>query len=393
LPYHKFFVGCLFGFLKLFLYKIINLKLLDKYILRHFIINLLFGIFCFIIIFILVDLFENMDRFIDKSLSITKILQYYSYFIPDILKLITPVGMLLASLFTISRFINYSELTAMKSAGISIYRYLLPIILLGLIITCFSIYFNGWVVPKANQMKYNFERTTLGRNLISDVTQNIYIQDKINRIIIINYYNKSDQKCGNTLIQVFNSDTLQKVEKRLDISNMKWNSENHDWVIENGFVRTFSYSDKESLTVIKDINLSNISGFDRINLEPEQIEKRRLKPEELVLSEFKVFIDNLELNGQDVSKEKVDYYSILSFPFANIITIIFGVSISSNRRKGGAALHFGISLIVSFIYLGFVKISQVFGYNGDINPIITAWSANILFLIVSLVNFYRLNKN
>ena len=144
-----------------------------------------------------------MDRFIDKSLSIVKVAQYYSYFIPDILKLITPIGMLLASLFTVSRFVNYSELTAMKSAGISIYRYLLPIILFGSIITGFSIYFNGWIVPKANQLKFSFERTTLGRNLISDVTQNIYIQDKLNRIIIINFYNKSAQSCGNTLIQIF----------------------------------------------------------------------------------------------------------------------------------------------------------------------------------------------
>lgn len=334
-----------------------------------------------------------MDRFIDKSLSIAKIAQYYSYFIPDILKLITPVGMLLASLFTVSRFVNYSELTAMKSAGISIYRYLLPIILFGTIITGFSVYFDGYVVPKANQMKYNFERTVLGRNLISDVTQNIYIQDKINRVIIINYYNKSEQTCGNTLIQIFNPDTLRKVTKRLDIVNMKWAPENRDWKVETGYIRTFSYPDKESLNVIRNVNLSEISGFEKINLEPAQIEKKRLKPEELELAEFKQFIDNLEANGQDAAKEKVDYYSIISFPFANIITIIFGVSISSNRRKGGAALHFGVSLIVSFIYLGFVKISQVFGYNGDVNPILTAWSANILFLAVSLFNFYRLNKN
>jgi len=369
------------------------LKLLDKYILKHFIVNLLFGLLCFVIIFILVDLFENMDKFIDKKLSILMVSQYYLYFIPDILKLITPIGMLLASLFTISRFINYSELTAMKSAGISIYRYLLPIILFGTLITCFSIYFNGWIVPKSNQLKFNFERTFLGRNIINDVTQNIYIQDKVNRIIVINYYNKAEKTCGNTLIELFNEDTLNKVVKRLDIVNMKWNSEQRDWKVEKGFIRTFASTEKESLNVINNVNLSDISGFEKINLEPEQIEKKRLRPEELELTEFKGFIENLEANGQDAAKEKVDYYSIISFPFASIITIIFGVSISSNRRKGGAALHFGISIIVSFIYLGFVKISQVFGYNGDVNPILTAWSANILFLIVSLVNFYRLNKN
>lgn len=369
------------------------MKLLDRYILKHFIQNLIFGIFCFIIIFILVDLFENLDRFIDKKLSLGMLSLYYLYFIPDILKLITPVGMLLASLFTISRFVNYSELTAMKSAGISIYRYLIPIMLFGTIITLFAIYFNGWIVPSSNRLKYDFERKILGRNLISDVTENIYIQDKINRIIIINYYNKTEKTCGNTLIKVFNKDTLYATEKRLDIISMKWNNEKRDWIISDGFMRTFIKPDNENLIILKDTLLSHLQGFDNIRLDPSQIEKQKLRPEELDLSEFKVFIKNLEENGQDASKEKVDFYSTISFPFANLITIIFGVSITSNRRKGGAALHFGISLIVSFIYLGFVKISQVFGYNGDINPILTAWSANLMFLSVSLINFYRLNRN
>ncbi len=369
------------------------MKLIDKYILRHFIQNLIFGIFCFVIIFILVDLFENLDRFIDKNLSIGMLSLYYMYFIPDILKLITPVGMLLASLFTISRFVNYSELTAMKSAGISIYRYLAPIMILGALITLFAVYFNGWIVPGANRLKYDFERRVLGRNLISDVTENIYIQDKVNRVIIINYYNKTENTCSNTLIKVFNKDTLYITSKRLDITSMSWIQEKNDWKINEGYLRIFTSPDSENLTVIKDTMLSALEGFDRINLNPEQIVKKTLRPEELDLSEFREFIDNLEANGQDAAKEKVDYYSAISFPFANLITILFGVSITTNRRKGGAALHFGISLIVSFMYLGFVKISQVFGYNGDVNPILTAWSANILFLAVSLYNFYRLNRN
>ena len=244
-------------------------------------------------------------------------------------------------------------------------------------------------MPGANRLKYDFERRVLGRNLISDVTENIYIQDKVNRVIIINYYNKTENTCSNTLIKVFNKDTLYITSKRLDITSMSWIQEKNDWKINEGYLRIFTSPDSENLTVIKDTMLSALEGFYRINLNPEQIVKKTLRPEELDLSEFREFIDNLEANGQDAAKEKVDYYSAISFPFANLITILFGVSITTNRRKGGAALHFGISLIVSFMYLGFVKISQVFGYNGDVNPILTAWSANILFLAVSLYNFYR----
>ncbi len=368
------------------------MRLIDKYILRHFILNFLFGLLCFVLIFIMVDLFENLDRFIDRKLTIGMLALYYTYFIPDILKLIMPVGMLLASLFTVSRFVNYSELTAMKSAGISIYRYLLPILTFGVIITVFAVYFNGWIVPQSNRLKYKFEREVLGRNTVSGNITNIYILDKINRVIIINNYEKATQTCSNTSIFISNKDTLTRITRKVDIVSMKWDFEKKDWKITTAYLREFKSIDNESLNIIKDVYLSTIQNIDKINLDPQTLEKKQLKPEELNLSEFKEFIDNLEASGQEVSREKVDYYSIISFPFANIITIIFGVSISSNKRKGGAALHFGISLIVSFIYLGFVKISQVFGYNGDLNPMFTAWLANICFLAVSLVNFYRLNN-
>jgi len=367
-------------------------KLIDRYILRHFVQNFIFGLICFVIIFIMVDMFENLDRFIDKNISFTQVAVYYLYCVPDILKLILPVGMLLASLFTISRFVNYSELTAMRSAGISIYRYLMPVLIFGLIVTFFSIYFNGWVVPKSNRLRFEFERKQLGRNKISDITQNLFFQDRINRIIIINSYNNLNFTCDKVSMLVFRTDTLQILNNRVDIEIMNWDTVAMDWKAKKVIQRFFK-QETESIKLYDSVYLSALFPDDRISLEPDKIYKKQLKPEEMVLSEFKEFITNFEKAGQKVSKEKVDYYSIISFPFANLITILFGVSIASNKRKAGAALHFGISIIVSFIYLGFVKISHVFGYNGDINPVITAWLANILFFTISLLNFYRLNRS
>jgi lipopolysaccharide export system permease protein len=340
----------------------------------------------------MVDLFENLDRFIDKNISFPQVFYYYSLCVPDILKLILPVGMLLASLFTISRFVNYSELTAMRSAGISIYRYLFPIMIFGLFVTFSAIYFNGWIVPKSNRLKFDFERKQLGRNKISDVTQNLFFQDRINRIIVINSYNNLTFTIDKATMLVFRTDTLQILSKRIDIDNMRWDSELKDWKAQRVILRSFDI-ETEKMQFYDSIYLSSLFNEDKVSLEPDKIYKKQLRPEEMVLSEFSEFITNFENAGQKVSKEKVDYYSIISFPFSNLITILFGVSIASNKRKAGAALHFGISIIVSFIYLGFVKISQVFGYNGDINPIITAWMANILFFSVSLLNFYRLNRN
>jgi lipopolysaccharide export system permease protein len=93
-----------------------------------------------------------------------------------------------------------------------------------------------------------------------------------------------------------------------------------------------------------------------------------------------------------VARWEVDFYSKISFPFASVIVVLFGVPFSSIRRRGGAGVQLGISLLICFIYLIFMKVSQVFGYNGDINPLLTAWSANILFLAAAAVVMVRVPK-
>lgn len=370
----------------------LSVKIIDRYILRHFIINFLFGILCFIVIFILVDLFENLDKFIDNNLPITSVLYYYYLFMPEIIKLITPLSILLASLFTISRFINFSEYTAMKSAGISIYRYLLSILIFGVILTGVSIYFNGWVVPRSNTKKFDFERTYLKRNIVTNQIMNLHFQDKQNRIISVGFYEKLTQSCNNVTIAIFNPDTLTQLDIRIDAKQMIWDNSKKDWQLISIFQRQFLKTGQEKIIYYPSKYVSDLDYLKKINITPDLIYKRQLRPEELNLQEFRAFIDNLKISGLDTTKNEVDYYSTISFPFSILVTIIFGVSVSSNRRRGGAALQFGISIIVCFIYLGFVKISQSFGYNGDISPILTAWLANITFSVISIINFYRLHR-
>jgi lipopolysaccharide export system permease protein len=72
--------------------------------------------------------------------------------------------------------------------------------------------------------------------------------------------------------------------------------------------------------------------------------------------------------------------------------VLFGGPFAASRPRTGAALGFGIATAVTFIYLGFMKASQVFGYNGDLNPLFTAWLANIIFLAAGIANLLRVPK-
>lgn len=357
---------------------------IDKYIISQFIKNLLFALLCFILIFILVDLFENLDKFIDNKLSLPFVVQYYFYFIPEIVKLITPISVLLATLFTAGRLANLNEIIAIKNAGISLLRFMMPFMITGVIVTGISLYFNNWIVPGANKHKFFIERNYLGKNLPTTGLNRLYFQDKKNCMVLIDQFRDVELTANNVSILIYNPDTLTQLQARIDCQQMKW--ENENWILNKVTERIFSNGNEE-LKYHENLDGSNIPGTGRLNLKPEQIVKKQLKPDELDYGELSKFIETQSKGGQNIDKLLVDFYSKLSFPFSSLIVIIFGLSISTGTRKRkGLALQFAISIMVSFIYLGFVKISQTFGYNGEMNPILTAWMANIVFALFGGVN-------
>ena len=365
------------------------MKLIDRYVIIQFVKNLAFALLCFIIIFILVDLFENLDKFIDNQVSLSLVFNYYFSFIPEIIKLVTPISMLLATLFTVGRMINFNEIVAVKNAGISLMRFIVPFLVLGAIVTGFSLYFNNWVVPEANKKKFFIERNYLGKGKPTEGLNKLYFQDSKNQLVLVESFKEIDLTASKVSILLYYPDTVTILEKRLDAEQMKW--EDNNWVFYKAYERDFSSPDKE-LKFFDRLEQRNIQGYNKINLVPQQITKKQLKPDEMNYGELDDFINSMVRGGQNVDRQLVDFYSKISFPFSSIIVIIFGISISTgSKKRKGLAMQFGISILVSFVYLGFVKISQSFGYNGDLNPLFTAWLANLIFAAFGGINLYLKN--
>ena len=135
------------------------MKIFDLYIIRQFIVTAAFAMLAIIMIFVVIDMMETLDDFIDGNADIFLVLKYYFYFMPEIIKLMIPVSMLLSALFTTGKYSAMNELTAMKASGLSLYRYMAPLLIISFMVSIVSIYFNGWVVPYTNKQKYALART------------------------------------------------------------------------------------------------------------------------------------------------------------------------------------------------------------------------------------------
>ncbi|OGU19364.1 MAG: hypothetical protein A2059_00765 [Ignavibacteria bacterium GWA2_55_25] len=368
------------------------MTILDRYIVRQFLSTFFFGLLAFLLIFLIIDMMEKLDDFIDANVPAGTILQYYLWFTPEIVKLMTPVAMLLAALFVTGRLSNQNELAAIKSSGVSLYRILIPFLVVSFLVSGVSVYFNGWLVPFANQKKFAIERAHLHRSGVSFSRFNIFFQEERTRLVSINFYDSQARTATTVSVQEFADTNLTVLVRRYDARQMAWLEEGTEdslhegWVLLKGTFREFGAKQEGVL-----------QSFDRLSIHslritPGDIEKKQQKPDEMDYTELKEFIENQQRSGQDVSRWQVDFHSKIAFPFASVIVVLFGVPFGSIRRRSGVAIDFGICVAVTFIYLAFMKTSHVFGYNGDVNPFLTAWLANLLFLILGIVNLLRVPK-
>jgi lipopolysaccharide export system permease protein len=358
----------------------VKLKILDRYLIIQFLQTLLFGILAFTIIFVVIDAMENLDDFIDQNVPALKILHYYFVFAPEIIKLMTPVAVLFSALFTAGKAANLSELTAIKASGVSLYRFMTPFIITTFFITLLSVYFGGFVVPSANKIKINIEQVYLKKNL-SFTGSNIYFQDSRTRIVSISYFDDNLDQANRISIQDFDPNELTRMIERIDADRLNYDSTNNIWIANKGVQRSFL--EKQEANYFTSLEIKDL------NFSPEDLLKKQQKTAEMNLLELQELIDAQRRAGNDPTPTLIEYHSRFAFAVTPLIVVLFGLPISANKRKGGLAAQVGINILVTFIYLVFMKISQAFGKNGALDPLLTAWLANLLFLAGAVYNVWR----
>jgi len=358
------------------------MKLIDKYLIRQFLQTVFFSLLAFILIFLVVDAMENLDDFIDQNVPWINILHYYFVFTPEIIKLITPVAVLFGALFTAGKVSTLSELTAMRASGVSLYRFMAPFVVTALLISIISLYFGGYIVPMANKTKIYIEQTYLKKGL-SFTGNNIYFQDTKTRIVSIQYFDSKFNWANRVSIQEFNPDNLTEMISRIDAQKLEYDSLSGLWFARNGVKRSFT-DKSQSAEYFDSLKLADL------NFKPIDLTKKQEKPAEMDLGELSDLIDSQKRAGTNPIVAQIEYHSRFAFAMTSVIIVLFGLPIATKKRKSGLAVQVGINILIAFIYLVFMKISQAFGKNGALDPLLTAWFANILFIVGTFITLPRM---
>ena len=226
------------------------MKKLDLYLIRQFLVTLSMTLMGFLCVILIVDLIENLDRFIDNAIPFKITLKYYFYAIPWFINIGLPMSMMISTIFSIGLLAKRNELTAMKATGISLYRIAVPITTIGLIVSFISFELDNTWVSKGNEVRYNIEREYMKRR--SRVKhqkdlRNVFLQKNEKTHISIGRY-KVDTTVGRSITAISLENGI--VLKRLDAHGITWDDSLTLWRVTDYSIREFNIAGEVKNTFI-----------------------------------------------------------------------------------------------------------------------------------------------
>ena len=352
------------------------MSIINRYVLKQFARYMIFCLGISIFIYIVINLFDNLGKFLAKNATALDIMIYYLYLTPSYAILLIPVASMIAVFLVFGIMTKNREMLVLKTSGLSINELFRLFILTGVVIAAATFVFQETVGVWAQGKLIEHEQTRINRRPVRSQSwrRNFFYYGEKNWI----YHIRKFDGRSNTLDQVVLWQIAEdnRIKQRIDSPFGRYDGV---WVFENATVRQFDTLDQEQVTKHNQLQMPELAE------KPSDFLKKIKPAEEMNFMEIAAFVNKRQRAGQDVVAEKVELNYRFSYPIITIILLLITLPISVVLRRGGIAVGLGISVGLSFVYWGFIQSSRAYGVAGILSPVLAAWLPNIVFGIFGII--------
>jgi lipopolysaccharide export system permease protein len=318
------------------------------------------------------DISEKLSEFISNKAPISEILlDYYLNFLLFYGNMFSSMIIFISVIWFTAKLAQDTEIIPMWFSGKPITRFIRPYLIGATILTIISLVLNHFIIPRANKVRLDFEEK--------------YYRDAI---LVEDYH--ADYPGNQT---VYFSNYSNNAEEINDLTVQKWNDSNQPVY----FLKARSAYNKPGTFewTLKDYYEKKI-GFPRgtlihgqkkdtvFNFKMDEMAQRENLAESMTFSELRALIERERLKGSDlVPFYEIELHQRTSYPFAAYVLTIIGVSVSSQKKRGGIGMNIAIGLGFVFVYIFAMKMMTVASIIVGFPPLIAVWIPNVLFSFVA----------
>jgi lipopolysaccharide export system permease protein len=369
------------------------MRLLDRYLLRELLIPLGYCLCGFFLIWVSADLFTSLRTFQEKKLSIGDIAAYYRVVTPEFLILVLPIALLLALLYTLSNHARHHEITAIRAAGVSLWRLCLPYLAVGLSASLVLFAFNEFLVPDsaadAAQILNRHVAPPSGAPMGQQVRNLGFSNDGEGRQWLIGLYDAQTAQMINPKVKMRQPDgswLWLEAERAVRLKGI-WTFSGHVMLHKE------SARPDEPLVPLLQTNLLAMPQFSET---PDQISSEikvsnalapsrgTRKPDIPIIDILNYLRLHPNLDSKKYSWLYTKLQGRLAAPWTCLVVVVIAIPFGAASGRRNVFVGVASSILICFAYYVLQNLGLAFGATGDLPPWLAAWFPNLAFGLAGL---------
>lgn len=348
--------------------------LLDRYLTTRLMAPLALVLGSTAALYIVVDLADKIDEVAKHKASFGIFLAYYWNLIPQVALDVTPFAILIGVLIVLTLLERNLELTSLKAGGISLYRVVVPIVLVALACAIGLGILEESVVPRANRKAAHLLDRIMGRETARSYAaadrQWLFSRDGMTLYNFLRFDAKTSTLIRFTSFRFDDSDAL-----RLQLFADRARYTNGSWMADSGWFRQI-YPDgtDEFRRITRPMELD-------VPESPSYFAHKYQSPSQMSFRDLRRYIHELAASGYRPVQLIVRLHQKLTYPLSAFVMVLlalpFGLNRSGGRRLSsmqGVALALGLGIA----YFVLVALAGKMGEANILPPVVGAWLPPVL---------------
>ena len=348
-------------------------QILDVYIIQGWIFYFLILLVAFTGIYVIFDFFQLLGDMVRNHASAGVVLNYYRFLLPQVIYLMLPLSILVATLVNFGLLTKSNQITAIKAAGVSLYRVSAPVLIVATVLSIGMFFLSDDFLPKTNQQQDAFRNQIKGKPPQTFYRpERQWIFGRANRIYNYRFFDPYKDVFADLTCFEFDAHSF-RLTRRVYAARAFWEPAIRGWVLENGWVR-----DLEGDRVEKYFPFS-VDTFAEMTEEPGYFKKEVRPSEQMSALELRRYISELSQSGFDVVRLSVQFYRKFSYPLIAFVVALIGIPFSFTTGSKGALSGVALSIGIAILYWSISSMFEAMGNLSQLPPLVAAWSPDVIF--------------
>jgi len=332
---------------------------------------------------LLQELYDDFRDLLNNGAGAADVAVYYAVLMPSFLTIVLPLAMLVSLLYSLGQLHRNNEFTAMRAAGLGLFRLTRGIWIIGALCCGLMWLLNSRVVPWSveearrikDSLEFRHEARTEGVERAGLVNSVAFDNRAAGRLWFINRYNRFAGRAYGVTVSVF--DAARRETSRIEAREAEYNPEEGTWTFRDGCELQF---DVDSGEIVRPVTFA-LRSFRQFHEDPQLMLLIDRNPIDLSFRELKRLIDYLTVEGNPkVTKYAMRYYSLIADTLGCLIVIAIAIPFAMSGVRVSPVVGVSKSIGLFFVFYLLVSIATMIGGRELLDPAIAAWLPNLVMV-------------